>query len=154
MGRQHQETIDNLSIIFVANEIDSVSRALYFYVGLPNELSTKKSSRMNRFLSWKYRPGQRMQILVPVEVWNDVIVLPVDAVAQEGPEFYVFVENGKRFVRRAVSVKYRDQFEVVLDYDGSISPGDRVAMNSAHQLLIALKNQAGGAVDPHAGHSH
>ena len=33
-------------------------------------------------------------------------------------------------------------------------PGDVVAARGAYQMHLALKNQAGGGVDPHAGHSH
>lgn len=151
-GRQKE--IPGLGIVYVDNEIDAKSRALRFYLGLPNKAIPETTTGNQRYLTWNYRPGQRMQLRIPVEIWKDVIVLPVDAIAQEGPEFYVFVENGKEFLKRPVAVKYRDQFEVVIDYDGSISPGDRVALNGAHQLLMALKNQAGGAVDPHAGHTH
>jgi len=150
LGKQ----ISDLRIVYVDNEIDPQSRALHFYVGLSNEVARDVKRNGKRFLTWKYRPGQRMQLRIPTEIWKDVIVLPVDAVAQEGAESYVFVENGKKFVRRPVAVKYRDQFEVVLEYDGTISPGDRVALSGAHQLLMALKNQAGGGADAHAGHTH
>ena len=51
-------------------------------------------------------------------------------------------------------VKYRDQFSVVIDRDGSLFPGDVVAMRSAHQMKMALKNISGGGADPHAGHNH
>ena len=149
-----RKEIPGLGIVYVDNEIDTKSRALRFYVGLRNETIPGTTTGNESYLTWKYRPGQRMQLRVPVEIFKNVIVLPVDAVAQEGPEFYVFVENGKEFKKQPVAVKYRDQFEVVIDYDGSIFPPQRVALNGAHQLLMALKNQAGGAVDPHAGHNH
>ena len=38
--------------------------------------------------------------------------------------------------------------------DGSLFPGDKIALTGAHQMQIALKNKSGGGVDPHAGHSH
>lgn len=154
-GEADRKTVSGLKIVYVNNEIDPRSRALHFYVGLPNELSRSVQRGGRTFLTWEFRPGQRMQVRIPVETWKDVIVLPVDAVAEDGAEFYVFVENGKAFVKRPVAVKYRDQFEVVLDYDGSVSPGDRVALNGAHQLLMALKKQAGGGAGGHGhGHSH
>ena len=43
---------------------------------------------------------------------------------------------------------------VVVANDGAIFPGDTVAMTGAHQMQLALKNKAGGAIDPHAGHNH
>ena len=44
---------------------------------------------------------------------------------------YVFVENGDHFDRRPVHVKYRDQYSAVLANDGSIFPGEAIALNSA-----------------------
>jgi cobalt-zinc-cadmium efflux system membrane fusion protein len=149
------EAIRGLKIVYVDNEVDPESRALHFYVGLPNKIvHESKSADGHRFLTWQYRPGQRMQLQVPVEQWPDRIVLPVDAVAKEGVEFYVFQQNGDHFDRVPVQVEYRDQFWTVVANDGSVFPGDTVAMGGAHQLQMALKNKAGGAVDPHAGHNH
>ena len=95
-----------------------------------------------------------MQLQVPVEQWEDQIVLPVDAVAKEGLESYVFQQNGDHFERLSVHELYRDQLSVVLENDGTIFPGDVVARRGAHQLQMALKNKAGGGADLHAGHNH
>ena len=141
--------------MFLANQIDPVSRALRFYVRLPNRVIRKSQDADGRlFLDWKFKPGQRLQFLVPMEKWKDRIVLPVDAVAQEGAETFVFQQNGDHFDRRAVHVEYQDQFWVVIANDGSLFPGDTVAFAGAHQMQMALKNKAGGGVDPHAGHNH
>ena len=35
-----------------------------------------------------------------------------------------------------------------IENDGSIFPGDKIALAGAHQLQMALKNKAGGGVDP------
>lgn len=149
--------IEDLKIVYVANEVDRRSRALHFYVELPNEpAGESKTADGREFITWRYKPGQRMQLRVPVEMFQDVIVLPVDAVAEEGAEFYVFVQSGGRFQRRPVHVMHRDQFEAVIAYDGSLYPGDVVAVNSAHQLLLALKKKAGegGGGHGHAHHGH
>jgi hypothetical protein len=147
--------IEGLELIHVANQIDLQSRALHFFVALPNEIvreATQEDGR--RFITWKYKPGQRMQLRVPVQTWEKGIVLPVDAVADEGVESYVFVQNGDHFDRRPVHVLRRDRHEVVLANDGSIFPGETVALTAAHQLQMAIKNKSGAAPDPHAGHSH
>jgi hypothetical protein len=91
---------------------------------------------------------------VPVESWSDQIVLPIDAVVREGVDSFVFQQNGDHFDRIAVHEKYRDQTSVVIENDGAIYPGDVVALRGAHQMQMALKNKAGGGIDPHAGHSH
>ena len=95
-----------------------------------------------------------MQLDVPVEKWPDRIVLPVDAVAQDGAETYVFVPNGDHFDRRPVHVEYRDRSSVVIANDGTLFPGDIVAISGAQQLQLALKNKSSGGIDPHAGHNH
>ena len=147
--------VPDLSIAYLDTEIDRTSRTLKFFVGLPNKLTHENKPQDNiRFVNWRYRPGQRLQLRVPVEQWENQIVLPVDAVAREGAEFFVFQENGDHFDRLPVHVKYRDQFSVVVANDGQLLPGDVVAMRSAHQMQMALKNKAGGGVDPHAGHNH
>jgi hypothetical protein len=75
-------------------------------------------------------------------------------VVQDGLESYVFEINGDHFDRRPVRVEYRDQESVVIANDGALRPGVMVAGSAAHQMQMAMKNQAGGAVDPHAGHNH
>lgn len=148
-------TVPDLTIVYLANEVDVESRTLHFYVDLPNEIvRDANDSSSVRFMNWRYRPGQRLQLRVPVETWQQQIVLPVDAVATEGAEHYVFIENGGHFDRVPVHVRYRDQSSVVIANDGAIFPGDVVARRSAHQMLMAIKNKAGGGVDPHAGHNH
>jgi hypothetical protein len=109
---------------------------------------------MSRFVSWRYRPGQRLQLRVPVEKWEKQIVLPVDAIATSGAEHFVYVQNGGHFDQVPVTVIYRDQFSVVIANNGAVFPGDVVARRGAHQMLMAIKNKAGGGIDPHAGHNH
>ena len=147
--------VPDLDIAYLDTEIDRASRTLKFFVGLPNELTHEnKDADGIRFVNWRYRPGQRLQLRVPVEQWEDQIVLPVDAVAREGAEYFVFQQNGDHFDRLPVYVKYRDQFSVVVANDGQLFPGDVVAMRNAHQMQMALKNKAGGGADTHAGHNH
>lgn len=146
--------VPNLEIQYLSDQIDPVSRTLHFYLQLQNELLRDVTTNGHRYLNWRFRPGQRTELSVPVETWADRIVLPADAVVQDGVESYVFQENGDHFDRRSVQVEYRDRFFVVIAQDGSLFPGDVVAETGAQQLLIALKNKSGGAIDPHAGHNH
>ncbi|MEZ6056373.1 MAG: efflux RND transporter periplasmic adaptor subunit [Planctomycetaceae bacterium] len=149
------DAVPGLALAYSASQIDVGSRTLPFYVELPNEiLRDTPSENGQRFLSWKYRPGQRLQLQVPVEESVKQIVLPVEAIARDGAESYVFQQNGDHFDRIAVQVLSRDSREAVIAQDGSIFPGDVVALKGAHQMLMALKNQSGGGVDPHAGHNH
>lgn len=154
-GASGPETVSDLKLTYVANAVDSESRTLSFFVDLPNEkLRDEKSAQGQRFVTWKYRIGQRLEVRVPVEAWEQQIVLPVDAAVKDGADWYVFQQNGDHFDRVPVHVKHRDQHFVVIENDGAIYPGDVIAMRSAHQMLMALKNKSGASPDPHAGHSH
>lgn len=149
------ETVEGLSLFYVAGQIDPVSRALRFYVVLPNEVVRETSTPSgHRFVSWRFRPGQRARLLIPVEEWPDRIVLPLDAVVQDGAESYVFIASGDHFDRVPVHVEYRDQQHAVIAGDGALCSGCVVALNAAERLQLALKSRTSGA-DAHGhGHSH
>jgi len=150
-----QRRIENLRIAYVADSVAAESRTLRFYVSLPNEAGGEsRTDNASRSVTWRYKPGQRMQLEVPVEEWPDRIVLPAAAVAQDGVENYVFRSRIGHYDRTPVQVEHRDPQWVVIANDGAIKPGQRVATSSAQQLHLAIKNKAGGGVDPHAGHSH
>lgn len=147
--------LTDLTIVYVDNEVEADSRALRFFVQLENHMVHDTTTpNGHRFIAWQFRPGQRMQLRVPIEKWDEQIVVPVEAVAQQGAEKYVFQQNGDHFERVAVHVVYQDQYSAVIANDGTLFPGDVIAMTGAHQMQMALNNKAGGAVDPHAGHSH
>lgn len=146
----------SLKVQSVSNEVDEQSRALKFYLLLPNELvgSTESSSTGKEFIAWKFRPGQRMEAKIPTtNVMKNKIVLPPNAVVIEGPNAFVFEQNGDNFDRIDVQVLYRDRDSVVLENDGQLV-GSSIAMTGAYEMHLALKNQSGGAIDPHAGHNH
>ena len=144
-----------LGIVYVANQVDPETRTLEFYVRLPNEVIHDATGEDgHRFISWRFKPGQRVQLRVPVETWKDRIVLPATAVIQDGAESYVFQENGRKFNRRAVHVEHRDADWIVIANDGSLFPGDRVAAISAQRMQLAIKSKTGAPIDPHAGHNH
>ncbi len=152
-GRKRQ-TVTNLRLLCVANRIEPESRAFLFYVQVPNRLVRDRKTDGRRFSTWQFKPGQRVSLLVPVERWTDRIVLPLSAVVQDGPEFYVFEKNGGHFDRRAVRVEYRDEYSAVIANDGALTLGKQVIVSGAYQVHLAMKNKAGGAPDPHAGHNH
>jgi len=148
-------TLEDLELGWVNNEIDPSTRALKFYVLLPNVLlQESRNTSGQRHAAWRFRTGQRMQLQVPVEQWTEQIVLPVDAVVREGIESFVFQQNGDHYDRIPVHERHRDQTSVVIENDGTLYPGDVVARRGAHQMQMALKNKSGGAIDPHAGHNH
>ena len=155
VGERQTETVEGLRLLYLADHIDPESRAFRFYLRLPNEIVLdQRSSADRRYIEWRFKPGQRMELRVPVEQWSERIVLPVDAVVEEGAEMYVYRQNGDHFDRVPVHVEYRDRSSVVVANDGSLFPGDVVAGQGAYQIHLALKNKSGGGIDPHAGHNH
>ena len=127
-----------------------------FYVRLRNKtIGSSDSSSRNRYIGWKYRPGQRVKLHIPTRELTERVVLPLTAVVQDGLESYVFLEDGDELKRRAVHVHRRDteKNQVVLA-PGSLYEGTIIAMNSADLLNLELKNKSGGPIDPHHGHSH
>jgi cobalt-zinc-cadmium efflux system membrane fusion protein len=147
--------IEGLHLTFVANRFDAETRTLHFYVTLPNKLvrdAVDPDGR--RFIEWQFKPGRRMQLRVPVEEWPDRIVLPADAVAQEGVENYVFRVNGDHLDRQPVHVEHRDPQWVVVANDGALFAGDVIALSAAQQLQLALKSKSSGAAADGCGHMH
>ena len=101
-------------------------------------------SRSKPILSAALPTGERIQI-----------VLPPEAVTFDGPEAYVFRQNGDVFQRVGVHVAYSDPTAVVVANDGQIGPGMFVAQSGAAALNRAVKAAlAGGAGGGHEGHDH
>lgn len=128
-------------IRYLSNSIDTASRTFDFFVPLLNQ-SRSYEKNDETFVVWRFRPGQRVRLHVPVEELRDVLVLPAAAVVREGPEAYVFQQNGDLFNRIPVQVLHEDRLNVVLANDGSVLPGLYLAQNSAASLNRVLKAQA------------
>lgn len=126
----------------VANTVDSASRTLPFYVPLANQRQDFERDG-KRLLLWRYRPGQRVRFTIPVEKFDDVFIVPADAVVREGPEVYVFRQNGDFFDRKPVHLLFEDRSHAVLANDGSVPRGIFVVQGSALQLNRVLKSQGG-----------
>ena len=146
---------NDLRILYVSNSIDEVHRTLKFFVPLANEVVRDNPGANGlMYRTWRFKPGQKVRLLLPVEHLNERIVLPADALVKEGPDAYVFRQNGSLMEEVPVTVEHLDPREVVLKNDGSLFEGDEVARNQAYQLHLALKKAEGGGADPHAGHDH
>lgn len=127
---------------YVANTIDPDSRTFRFLMSLDNQSRVvEKDGRVQTL--WRFRPGQRVRLLVRVEEVKNVFVLPPEAVARDGADAYVFRQNGDVFDRKPVQVVYQDRQHVVVANDGSVPPGVYVAQTGAAQLNRMIKSQSG-----------
>jgi len=155
VGRRQTDVIEGLTLLYLADHVDETTRAFRFYLRLPNQVALdRQAENGRRFIAWRFNPGQRMELRVPVETWDNRIVLPVESVVEDGVETYVYERNGDHFDRLAVHVQYRDQTSAVIANDGALKLGKIVAARGAYQIHLALKNRTTGGVDPHAGHTH
>lgn len=125
----------------LSNTVDLTSRTFDFFVPLTNQ-SRSYTKDGKTFVVWRYRPGQRVRLHVPVEELKEAIVLPAVAVVREGPEAYVFRQNGDLFDRRPVRVLHEDRLNIVIANDGSVAPGWYLAQGSAASLNRVLKTQS------------
>ncbi len=151
---RREPAINGLKLLYLADQVDEESRAFHFYIKLPNKVVLDRSEGPHRFLQWQFKPGQRVEVSVPVERWENRIVVPADAVVSDGAETYVYQQNGDHFHRVPVHVEFRDQKTAVIANDGSVFPSDVIAGKGAFQIHLQLKNKSGGAINPHAGHNH
>ena len=131
----------SFEIRYLSNTIDQASRTFDFFISLANQSRAYQKSG-ETFIVWRFRPGQRVRLHVPVEELTDVLVLPSAAIVREGPEAYVFQQNGDLFNRIPVQVLHEDRLNIVVANDGSITPGLYLAQGSAASLNRVLKAQA------------
>ena len=143
---EHWPALDqSFRVRHLANSIDPASRTFDFFVPLANQ-SRGYEKDGQTFVVWRFRPGQRVRLHVPVEELKEVLVLPSAAVVREGPEAYVFQQNGDLFNRINVHVLHEDRLNVVLANDGSVTPGLYLAQNAAASLNRVLKAQAASGI--------
>ncbi len=131
----------------LSNAIDVQSRTFDFFIPLTNQ-SRSYDKLGQTFLVWRFRPGQRARLHVPVEKYENVFVLPSAAVVREGPEAYVFRQNGDLFKQLPVHLLHEDRLSVVIANDGSIAPGSYLAQNAAASLNRVLKAQTASGEQP------
>jgi len=132
---------EKLRIHHVANVIDHDTRTFSFFLALENQWQAYTQEEEPRFI-WRFRPGDRVRLHVAVEELKDVFVLPNSAVVREGPEAYVFRQNGDLFDRRPVHVLHEDRENVVVANDGSLRPRFYIAQSAAASLNRVMKAQS------------
>ena len=142
-----------LKIRHLSNTVDLESRTFDFFIPLTNQ-SRGYQRDGRKFVSWRFRPGQRVRIQIPVEEIKDVFVVPIEAVISKGPENFVFQQNGELFNRIEVHVLHRDRKHAVIAEDGGIRAGFYIASNSAAALNRILKAQSASGENMEGFHVH
>ncbi len=135
----------------LANTIDPVNRTFAFLIPLENQSRVVEDENRIQKL-WRFRPGQKVRILVRIEKLDNVFVLPTDAIAREGPEAFVFTQNVNTFERKPVRILHEERQTVVIANDGSFVSGTYVVQSAGAQLNRMVK--AGGVGVPKGYHVH
>lgn len=143
------EIVEDLKIRYIDSQISPENRTSRFFVDLPNQtVVTKKVDSGAEFVTWRFKPGQRCRLEIPYETFKQCYVVPLSAIATEGPETFVFQQSGtdagrKRWIRRSVHVMHRGRGEAAVEADGTLYPGDVIAARGAGQLQLALTGGGG-----------
>ena len=153
-GNDSLTILEDLHIQRVENEIDPASRLFSFYVGIENRITQSETQQGRRYVSWQLKPGQRLTLQVPTAKYENVFTIPKSAIAQSGPDRYVFLNQIGRFEQVPVRILAENSTHVAIENKRPLRSGRRLVIAGAHQLQMAMENRAAGPVDPHAGHSH
>jgi len=129
-----------LRIEHVANLIDIASRTFAFYLPLENQWQAYDVDGRERLI-WRFRPGDRVRLSVAVAEIENVFVIPLAALVREGPEAFVFRQNGDLFDRVSVHLLHEDSTSAVIANDGKLRKGSFIAQNAAASLNRVLKAQ-------------
>lgn len=117
-------------------------------------LAERKSDGGRVYRTWQLGEGQRYLLELPEAALENVYVLPIGAVTEDGPDDVVFRPAGDSFSSLPVQVLHRDHDRVVISGDSEIEPGDPLVVSGAFALGLALHAGGGEAEDAHSGHSH
>lgn len=153
-------------IVYVDNSVDEESQVFRFYLSLKNDVLQETADQAgNRYRSWRFKPGQRVHVVVPIQELTDQLILPNEAVVQEGANAFVFRrlkmtkhvhvagqphvhDHGEEYERVPIHILHQDAKQCVVSRTGELKVRDRIAINNAYQLLLAMKSGSGG------GHAH
>jgi len=136
----------------MANTIDPVNRTFAFLMPLENQSRVVEDDGRTQML-WRFRPGQKLRVLVRVGKLDNVFVLPAEAVTRDGAEAFVFTQNVNTFERKSVRILSQDRQHAVVANDGTLLPGTFVVQSAAAQLNRMAKSQSSGAPKGHHVHA-
>jgi multidrug efflux pump subunit AcrA (membrane-fusion protein) len=157
---------EGLPLFSIDNHVDRDSQTFPVYVSIDNEVASRHRDSDGRWhVNWRFKPGQRAHLEIPVENWIQQVIAPISAVVTDGPETFVFkkmdhthqTDDGKvivEFEKIPVRVLYQDARFAVLEDQLKLDLYENYALNKAHQLNMALKQAASGGGGGHAHHGH
>lgn len=160
------QKIPQCKVAYLSIHANAESNTYPFVVYLTNERIAELSREEPFFQAWKWKPGQLAHIELPRKKYEQMIILPREAVAEDGVSRIVFEwkgqvahdhehgpddnhEHADEYVPIEVDVVYMDEKVAVVNPAGNLKVGTRIAFNNANHLLFAMQSGSGGH-----GHSH
>ena len=143
-------------VIRTVGRTDPATRTFPFYAALANEAKPYERDGKT-YLAWRYRPGRQVRLRIPTGTLPKVIVLPTDAIVREGPDAFVFRQNGEVFDRKPVVIVAEDRLNVAIAPGNGIEAGVSVLRNNAaavNRALKALQARGFGGTGGKKGHWH
>ena len=166
-GHHHSVRQEDLLVTHIDNHVSTETQTFSFFLPIENDVLGESLRNDRLYRQWRFRPGQRVHLRAPVAKFSQKIKLPVEAVAVEGPNAYVFREHqhvhelGVPHEDHAyleiepvdVHVLHRDHQYAIIE-PGELKANDSVAMNAAFKLQLAMRMAAGGGGGHHHDHDH
>ncbi len=127
-------------ITFISSVLDHESRTAKIWVSVENRLG-------------KLKPGMFGVVAIVVGSNPESIAVRINAVIKDGPNKFVFVENGEFYEKIDVVTGLSD--DIYIEILDGLYLGDIVITQGNHQLLaVATRPQAAGVVDESKPHGH
>ena len=128
-------------VIRLADAIDPERRTLRIWIDVPN--TRDRDLKANMFA----------QVSLVVASSGQTVAVPNEAIQTQGPERFVFVQNGDKLVKQNVVTGERnDQYTAI---KSGVVEGDEVVTRGAVELATLASQPAGGGMqDESKPHSH
>jgi HlyD family secretion protein len=82
-------------------------------------------------------PGMSAEVAIKVNHFPDVLMVPVQAVAQRGSQYVAYVKSGSRIERREVTVG--ESNEKFIEIKDGVSEGERLLMDARARNTAEMK---------------
>ena len=119
-GESHVDSND-LSIVYVANEVDVESRSLAFLCGAAQRIDGHpREKRWPALLAMEISTRHARRVVRSRRAMDRPVVVPVSAVVEDGAESFIFLVHGTHYDRATVRVLQKDQRFAVIAADDRV----------------------------------
>ena len=142
------ESAQSFQIRHLSNSIDEASRTFDFFVPLENQSHSYQKDG-ETFLVWRFRPGQRARIHVPVDKIRERFpCCLLNLLRGRDRRHSSTVRTVTSLIRSPSIFSYEDRRDVVIANDGNITPGTYIAQSAGASLRRVLKSQSASGLQP------